>query len=108
MTTKMKGGRCAIGGVINHASLVKACNAVLGLDIFDENIFLEKVDFINIPRRNILEFHLKDGRVVTRNCPNTGRQDRWTLEARARAAEKQKEVEARKRKAREEACNKEE
>ena len=108
MTTKMIGGRCAIGGVINHASLVKACNAVLGLENFDENVFLKEVDFINVPRRNVLEFHLKDGRVVTRDCPNTGRQDRWTPEARARAAEKQKEVEARKRKAREEACNKEE
>lgn len=108
MTTKMKGGRCAIGGVINHASLIKACNAVLGLENFDENVFLDKVDFISIPRRNVLEFHLKDGRVVTRDCPNTGRRDRWTPEARAEAAEKQKEVEARKRKAREEACNKEE
>ena len=108
MTTKKKGSRCAIGGVINHASLVKACNAVLGLENFDENVFLKKVDFINVPRRNILEFHLKDGGVVTRDCPNTGRRYRWTPEARARAAEKQKEVEARKRKAREEACNKEE
>ena len=105
--TRRKGDRCAIGGVINNSSLIKACNAVLGLDLFDEKVFLEKVDFINVPQRHVLEFHLKDGGIVIKDCPNTGARDRWTPEARARASEKQKEVEERRRKAREKACCKE-
>ncbi len=106
-TRGKKSGRCAIGGVINHSSLLKACTGVLGLDTFDEDVFLEKVDFISVPKRHWLEFHMKDGEVIEKDCPNTGNQDRWTPEARALASEKQKKVEERKRKEREEACRKE-
>ncbi len=80
---KKNGHSCAVGGSINHENLKKACAAVLGLETFDEAVFLDKVDFINVPERNMLEFHLKSGEVVVKPCPNTGHRDCWTAELRA-------------------------
>jgi DNA invertase Pin-like site-specific DNA recombinase len=60
------------------------------LDEFDEDAFLDKVDFINVPERYVLEFHLKDGAVITKDCPNTGHQDCWTAEYRAKTSEKRR------------------
>lgn len=87
---KKKGGRCPVGGSINHENLKKACAEVLGLDEFDEDVFSDKVDFINVPERYVLEFHLKDGGVVMKDCPNTGHQDCWTAEYRAKTSEKRR------------------
>jgi DNA invertase Pin-like site-specific DNA recombinase len=87
---KKKGGRCPVGGSINHENLKKACNAVLGLAEFDEDAFHDEVDFINVPERNVLEFHLKSGEVVTKDCPNTGHKDCWTPEYRAKTSEKRR------------------
>lgn len=87
---KKKGGRCPVGGSINHENLKKACAEVLGLEEFDEDVFSEKVDFINVPERYVLEFHLKDGGIVTKDCPNTGHQDCWTAEYRAKTSEKRR------------------
>ena len=84
---KKKGGRCPVGGSINHKNLKKACAAVLGLDEFDEDAFIDKVDFINVPERYVLEFHLKDGSIVTKECPNTGHRDCWTPGYRAKTSE---------------------
>ena len=106
-TRRKKGGRCSIGGVINHVSLERACIAVLGMDGFDEDVFREKVDFIIVPRRNVLEFHLKDGSVVTKDCPNTGNKDRWTQEEREKVAEAMRKENVRRKKEREKACCKE-
>ena len=71
---KKKGTGCPVGGTINHKNMVKVCTEVLGLDEFDEAIFLEKVDHIDVPERYTLEFHMgaEDGCVVTKACPNTG------------------------------------
>ena len=80
---KIKGGRCTVGGSINHKHLQETCAKVLGLQEFDESVFLERVDVIYVPKRETLEFHLKDGTVVTEACKNTGHQDCWTEERRA-------------------------
>ena len=77
---KIKGGRCTVGGSINHKHLQETCAKVLGLQEFDEAVFLERVDVIYVPKRETLEFHLKDGTVVTEACKNTGHQDCWTEE----------------------------
>lgn len=89
-TTKKRGGRCPVGGSINHQHLRKTCAKVLGLAEFDETVFLEKVDVIFIPARETLEFHLKDGTVITEECKNTGHQDCWTAERRAETAQKRR------------------
>lgn len=87
---KKKGGRCPVGGSINHENLKKACAAVLDLDEFDEDAFHDRVDFINVPERGMLEFHLKNGEVITKDCPNTGHKDCWTAEYRAKTSEKRR------------------
>ena len=87
---KKKGTGCPVGGTINHKNMVKVCTEVLGLDEFDEAIFLEKVDHIDVPERYTLEFHMADGRVVTKACPNTGHRDCWTPERRAEVSAKRR------------------
>lgn len=84
---KKKGAGCPVGGTINHKNMVKVCTEVLGLSEFNEAVFLEKVDCIDVPERYTLEFHMTDGSVVTKSCPNTGHRDCWTLERRAAKAE---------------------
>ena len=79
-----------MGGTINHRNLQKASAEVLGLEVFDENVFLEKVDYINVPERNVLEYHLKDGSVISKDCPSTGHKDSWTAERRAEVSAKRK------------------
>lgn len=87
---KKKGTGCPVGGTINHKNMVKVCTEVLGLDEFDEAIFLEKVDHIDVPERYTLEFHMADGNVVTKACPNTGHRDCWTPERRAEVSMKRR------------------
>ena len=82
-----KGIKCSVGGTINHEGLKRVCAKVLGLDEFDEKTFTERVEMLMVPSRNIIEFHMKDGSIITESCPNTGRKDRWTDEERARFSE---------------------
>lgn len=87
---KKKGGHCKVKGTINQRSLEKALAEVLGLDEFEEDVFLDKVDVIYVPESYTLEIHLFDGRVITKECPNTGHQDCWTPEYRARASKQRR------------------
>ena len=87
---KKKGAGCPVGGTINHKNMVKVCTEVLGLDEFDEAIFLEKVNHIDVPERYTLEFHMADGNVVTKDCLNTGHRDCWTPERRAEVSMKRR------------------
>lgn len=83
---KKKGSGCPVGGTINHKNLVRVCTEVLGLEEFSEDAFSERVDHIDVPERYTLEFHMADGSVITRDCPNTGHQDCWTAEYRAKVS----------------------
>ena len=94
---KKIGDGCPVGGTINHKNMVKVCTEVLGLTEFDESVFLEQVDHIDVPERYTLEFHMADGRVITKDCPNTGHQDCWTPERRAAKAEFMKKEMARRK-----------
>ena len=73
---------CPVKGTITQKALEKACCEVLGLEEFDENVFLEKVDHIEVPLRSTLDFFMKDGSTIRKNAPNTGHQDCWTQEYR--------------------------
>ena len=95
---KTPGGRCPVGGAINHKDLKRLCSKVLGLDEFDEEVFLARVDFINVPKRHVLEFHMKNGEVITEECQNTGNHNRWIPEERELAAEKQRKAMERRKK----------
>lgn len=85
---KKVGDGCPVGGTINHKNMVKTCCEVLGIEDFDEDLFLEKIDHIDVPKRYTLEFFFKDGTRVVKDCPNTGHQDCWTVEYRAAVSKK--------------------
>jgi DNA invertase Pin-like site-specific DNA recombinase len=87
---KKKGGYCEVGASINQDNMKKILAEVLEIDEFDDDVFLEEVDFINVPKQYTLEIHLKDGAVVTKPCKNTGHQDCWTKEYRDRVSKQRK------------------
>lgn len=87
---KKKGGRCEVDGSINHINMKNVLADVLEIDEFDENVFLEKVDFINVPKSYTLEIHLKNGEVITKPCKNTGHKDCWTKEYRDKVSKQRR------------------
>ena len=87
---KKIGNGCPVSGTINHKNLKKACAEVLGITEFDETVFLEEVDHIDVPKVYTLVFYMKDGTVIEKACPNTGHQDCWTAEYRARISAKRR------------------
>ena len=68
---------------IPEPMLKEACADVLGLAEFDETIFSEQVDHIEIPAPNEMVFYFKDGRIVPHHWESTMRKDCWTDERRA-------------------------
>lgn len=80
MSKKISGTSCGAKGLIPTRILKQECAAVLGLDSFDEQAFLDNVDKIIVPAYHVLEFHLKDGRVITRHWVSTAKKDCWTEE----------------------------
>ena len=78
--------KCPNKGSISQKGLIKACTEVLGLTEFDEQIFLDKVDHIEVPEGYVLDFFMKDGTVIRKLCPNTGHQDCWTKEYREKVS----------------------
>ena len=68
---------------IPEPMLKEACAAVMGLAEFDETIFSEQVDHIEIPAPNEMVFYFKDGRIVPHHWESTMRKDCWTDERRA-------------------------
>ena len=83
-TTKAEG--CPGKGGIRDDKLREACARALRLDAFDEQVFLNQVDFISVPESYKVEIHMKDGAVVMEDCTPTGHQDCWTEEYRAKAS----------------------
>ncbi|MDO4650246.1 MAG: recombinase family protein [Eubacteriales bacterium] len=88
---KKKGGHCEVGASINQSNMEKVLAEVLGTENFDEEIFLEQVEVIFVPKQYTLEIHLKDGTVVIKPCRNTGHKDCWTKEYRERASKQRRE-----------------
>ena len=60
---------------------------VLGLDEFDPDVFLEKVQEIQVPCFNHLVFVLKDGSVVEREWQDKSRSASWTVEMRQKVSD---------------------
>ena len=68
---------------IPEPMLKEACAAVLGLDEFDETVFSEQIDHIEIPAPYEMVFYFKDGRIVPHRWQSTMRKDCWTDDRRA-------------------------
>lgn len=77
--TKKKGGHCDSKD-IPETALRKTCASVLGLDEFDEDVFLDKVDYITVMKDQTLEFHFYDGSVACEKWESTAGKDCWTDE----------------------------
>ena len=65
----------------------EACAAALDLEDFDEDIFLERVDTIQVLDGQILEFHFCDGTVSQIEWVSTAKKDCWTEEHKDRQRE---------------------
>ena len=89
---KKVGEGCPVGGTISQKALEKACCEVLGLEKLDEDVFLDKVDHIEVPEKYTLDFFLKDGTLVRKDAPNTGHQDCWTAEYRAEVSKQRRKT----------------
>lgn len=80
---KKVGDGCPVKGAMSEVAIRKCCAEALGLDEFDEAVFTERVDHLEVPEKDRLTFFMKDGTTFTRDCRNTGHQDCWTSEYRA-------------------------
>ena len=76
-TKKKKGSTCPVKGSIPHKVLLKECTEVLGLEEFDETVFLAQVDYISVPAYKVMTFHMKNGREITRHWKSTAKHDCW-------------------------------
>lgn len=85
-TTKKKGGRCSRKDIPERV-LREACAEALGLEEFDEDVFLERVDYIMVDLDQNLEFHFYDGTVKVQEWESTARKDCWTEEHKDRQRE---------------------
>ena len=83
---KQKGEPCMAKEIPDK--ILKACCAeVLGLDEFDDEVFAERVERIDVPDGGILVFHFYDGSEVTKEWKSTAKQDCWTDEYKDRQRE---------------------
>ena len=85
-TTKKKGGRCSRKNIPERV-LREACAEALGLTEFDEDVFLEKVDYIMVNPNCQLEFHFYDGTTKVQTWKSTAKKDCWTDEQKDRQRE---------------------
>lgn len=77
-----------VKGSIREETFKKISAEVLGLASFDENIFLEKVDRIEIPRPHTLLFFFKDGTTASRAWEDLLFTAPWTEERKQRLQER--------------------
>lgn len=83
---KQKGEPCMAKEIPDK--ILKACCAeVLGLDEFDDEVFAERIERIDVPDGGILVFHFYDGTEVTKEWKSTAKQDCWTDEYKDRQRE---------------------
>ena len=85
-TTKKKGRRCSRKDIPERV-LREVCAKALGLNEFDEDIFLAKVDYIMVNPDCQLEFHFYDGTTTVQTWKSTAKKDCWTDEHKDRQRE---------------------
>lgn len=81
-----EGGRCSNKDIPERV-LREACAAALDLEDFDEDIFLERVDTIQVLDGQVLEFHFYDGTISQIEWISTAKKDCWTEEHKDRQRE---------------------
>ena len=74
--------KCGTRG-IRDEELRQATAEVLGLETFDEALFLEQIDHIDVNEEMILTYLFKDGHTVERKWDTKRRMPKWSAERRA-------------------------
>lgn len=74
--------------------LKKACAEVLGLEVFDDQVFTEKVELLIPLEGDILRFKFKNGTEVDKQRTGNLRKDYWTPEVRRAWSERNKRKES--------------
>ena len=83
---KQKGEGC-YAKEIPEKILKTCCAEVLGIPEFDEDVFAEKIERIDVPDGGILVFHFYDGTEITKEWESTAKKDCWTEEHKDRQRE---------------------
>ncbi len=79
---------CKDAKLIPETVLENLSADVLGIPVFSNQLFGQKVVHITVPKRNELDFHLADGKIVHRTWEDRSRRDSWTHEMREQAKQR--------------------
>lgn len=80
---------------IPESALKKYATEVLGLEVFDEQIFIDLIEEIVASEGNMLQFKFYGGKEVEVKWTSTARKDYWTPEVRRAWSERNKRKESR-------------
>ena len=90
-TYNKKGKRfCPTAKQIPEDILYDKCCEVLNLDEFDNEVFQDEIEYISVPKPNVLTFIFKTGEKRTVHWLDHSRTEAWTPEMRKKAAEHSK------------------
>ena len=87
-TYQRKGKRACSGKCIPESVLIAESAAALGLPAFDEGVFKEQIERIEVPEPNHLLFVFKDGHTIERVWKGRSRAESWTPEMREKARQR--------------------
>ena len=87
-TYQSKGKRACSGKRIPEPVLIAESAAALGLPSFDEDIFKERIERVEVPEPNHLLFVFKDGHTIERVWQDRSRAESWTPEMREKARQR--------------------
>lgn len=76
---------CPTSKVIPEETLMEVTASVLGTEFFDETVFLERIDHIQVGTQNRLTYIFKDDTAVTEVWKDHSRRESWTSEKREEA-----------------------
>ena len=76
---------CPTSKAIPEDTLMAVTACVLGTDQFDETLFLESIDKIEVGTNNRLNFIFKDGRAIETIWQDRSRRESWTTDMREEA-----------------------
>lgn len=89
-TKSDKGAKFCSAKSIPEKKLKAVCAEVLGLELFDETAFTEKIQQIIVIGNDTLEFHFTDGTIQQQKWVSTAKTDWWTEERRKEWGERHK------------------
>jgi DNA invertase Pin-like site-specific DNA recombinase len=71
--------------LVPHNMIVEASKHVIDMDQYNEVVFKSKVTKINVQANKVLEFHMKDGKVINYRWKHKSRSKSWTPEMKEKA-----------------------